>query len=83
MYIEKMPIEYLPASMKGIDVAKITKDIYANSKLTSLSGAEELLRKYLTGYVSYIRAEKPFIFPFKIAKVAIATGKPTVLDMAV
>ena len=30
------------------------------------AGAEELLRKYLTGYVSYIRAEKPFIFPFKI-----------------
>ena len=28
--------------------------------------AERFLKKILTGYVSYVRAEKPYIFPFKI-----------------
>ena len=44
----------------------ISKNDIFNVKEDSLKpGAEELLRKLLTGYVSYIRAEKPFIFPFK------------------
>ena len=33
---------------------------------TLKKGAEKILKENLTGYVSYIRAEKPYIFPFKI-----------------
>jgi len=62
MYIEKMPIEYLPASMKGIDVAKITKDIYANSKLTSLSGAEKLLSGSAEEVIKKLNADKAYAF---------------------
>lgn len=29
-------------------------------------GSENILKENLTGYVSYVRAEKPYIFPFKI-----------------
>ena len=29
-------------------------------------GGEDLLRRKLTGYVSYIRGENPFVFPFRI-----------------
>jgi hypothetical protein len=62
MYIEKMPIEYLPASMKGIDVAKITKDIYANSKLTTLEGAEKLLSGSAEEVIKKLNADKAYAF---------------------
>jgi hypothetical protein len=33
---------------------------------TLKEGAEEILRNIFQGYVSYIRSEKPFVFPFRI-----------------
>ena len=33
---------------------------------TLKNGAEEILKKVFTGYVSYMRGEQPFIFPFRI-----------------
>lgn len=44
----------------------IQKNEIFNSDGTPKTGYEDKLKKLLTGYVSYIRAEKPFIFPFKI-----------------
>ncbi|HEY9170379.1 MAG TPA: S46 family peptidase [Lutibacter sp.] len=62
MYIEKMPTEYLPKSMKGLGVAKITKDIYANSKLTSLEGAEKLLTGTPEEVIKNLNADKAYAF---------------------
>ena len=60
-------IFYLNLLLENDNRKIINKNDIFNIKDDSLkSGAEELLRKYLTGYVSYIRAEKPFIFPFRI-----------------
>lgn len=60
-------IFYLNLLLENDNRKKINKNDIFNVKEDSLkTGAEELLRKYLNGYVSYIRAEKPFIFPFKI-----------------
>ena len=45
----------------------INKSDIFNSKDGLLKeGSEELLKKVFKGYVSYVRAEKPFIFPFRI-----------------
>jgi len=62
MYIEKMPNEYLPVTMKGLDVAKITKDIYANSKLTTLEGAEKLLSGSAEEVIKKLNADKGYAF---------------------
>ena len=60
-------IFYLNLLLENDNRPKINKSDIFNIKEDSLKiGAEELLRKYLTGYVSYIRAEKPFIFPFRL-----------------
>ena len=60
-------IFYLNLLLENDNRKKISKSDIFNIKDDSLKhGAEDLLRKYLTGYVSYIRAEKPFMFPFRI-----------------
>lgn len=60
-------IFYLNLLLENDNRPIINKSDIFNIKEDSLKvGAEELLRKYLTGYVSYIRAEKPFIFPFRL-----------------
>ena len=60
-------IFYLNLLLENDNRKIINKNDIFNIKEDSLKeGAEELLKKYLTGYVSYIRAEKPFIFPFRI-----------------
>ena len=66
-------IFYLNLLLENDNRKIINKNDIFNIKDDSLRpGADELLRKLLTGYVSYIRAEKPFVFPFKIdAKDAI------------
>jgi len=46
---------------------KINKsDIFSSKDGLLKEGAEELLKDIFKGYVSYVRAEKPFIFPFRI-----------------
>ena len=45
----------------------ISKSDIFNSKDGSLKpNAIDILKDVLKGYVSYVRAEKPFIFPFRI-----------------
>uniref|UniRef100_A0A6C0I486 Helicase ATP-binding domain-containing protein n=1 Tax=viral metagenome TaxID=1070528 RepID=A0A6C0I486_9ZZZZ len=43
-----------------------TEDRLALSSSSSSSGGEALLRKKLTGYVSYVRGENPYTFPYRI-----------------
>lgn len=59
-------IFYLNLLLENDKRKNINKNDIFNIKDDSLKpGADELLRKLLTGYISYIRADKPFIFPFK------------------
>ena len=41
-------------------------DIFNTLDGSLKNGADDILRKLFKGYVSYIRAEKPFVFPFRL-----------------
>ena len=43
VYATKLPKQFLPSSMENSDPAKLTADIFSNSKLTTLNGFRELL----------------------------------------
>jgi len=47
---------------------------------TQLEDGEELLRRKLTGYVSYIRGENPYTFPYRIYPLDFAPGRQLQLD---
>jgi hypothetical protein len=47
---------------------------------TQLEDGEELLRRKLTGYVSYVRGENPYTFPYRIYPVDFAPGRQLQLD---
>jgi hypothetical protein len=60
-------IFYINLLLQNDGRAKINKNDIFNSKDGTLKAdAEKKLRELFTGYVSYIRAEKPYIFPFRI-----------------
>ena len=60
-------IYYINLLLENDGRERINKNDFFNSKDGTLKeGAEEKLRHIFTGYVSYVRAEKPFIFPFRI-----------------
>ena len=40
-----------------------------------IEGGEELLRRKLTGYISYVRGENPYTFPYRIYPNDFAPGK--------
>ena len=42
LYARKIPKEYLPENMKGVDFNKLANDIYKNTKFTSIEGVNEL-----------------------------------------
>lgn len=43
IYATKLPKQFLPSNLNNVDAAKLTADIFNNSKLTSLTGYRELL----------------------------------------
>ena len=47
---------------------------------TQLEDGEELLRRKLTGYVSYVRGENPYTFPYRIYPVDFAPGRQLQLE---
>jgi hypothetical protein len=47
---------------------------------TQVEDGQELLRRKLTGYVSYIRGENPYTFPYRIYPVDFAPGRQIQLD---
>lgn len=62
LYSEKMPKDYLPETMDGIDFTVLTNDVYSNSKLTSLSGAEELLAGKPDEVIKKLNEDKAYAF---------------------
>jgi hypothetical protein len=60
-------IFYLNLLLQNDGRDKINKNDIFNSKDSSLKpGAELILKNAFKGYVSFMRAEKPFVFPFRI-----------------
>lgn len=53
LYLTKVPQQFIPAAYKGADVARLTAEIYGQSKLTSYEGVESLL----TGTPAEIKAK--------------------------
>ncbi|PKP28807.1 MAG: serine protease [Bacteroidetes bacterium HGW-Bacteroidetes-18] len=62
LYAEKSPSAYLPANMVNTDFKSITNDIYANSKLTTLEGAEKLLSGTPEDVIKKLNEDKAYIF---------------------
>jgi hypothetical protein len=62
IYIEKMPKEYLPSTMEGLNIEKITNDIYSTSKLTNLTGAELLLSGTADEVIKKLNEDKAYAF---------------------
>ena len=47
---------------------------------SQIEDGEELLRRKLTGYVSYVRGENPYTFPYRIYPVDFAPGRQIQFD---
>ena len=62
LYAEKSPSAYLPAAMVNADFKSITNDIYANSKLTTLEGAEKLLSGTPEEVIKKLNEDKAYAF---------------------
>ena len=62
LYANKAPKDYLPENMKGADFAKLTKEIYTSTKLTSLEGAQELLSGSADEVIKKLNNDKAYQF---------------------
>lgn len=62
LYAEKSPKEYLPANMTGVKFTELANTIYANSKLTTLEGAEKLLSGTPEEVIKKLNEDKAYVF---------------------
>ncbi|WP_372769273.1 S46 family peptidase [Lutibacter sp.] len=62
LYAEKSPKEYLSENMKGVNFAEITNNIYANSNLITLEGAENLLMGTPEEVIKKLNEDKAYVF---------------------
>jgi hypothetical protein len=62
LYAEKSPKEYLPSNMTGVNFTELTNQIYANSKLTTLEGAEKLLAGTPEEVIKKLNEDKAYVF---------------------
>jgi len=62
LYAEKIPKEYLPQNMKGVDFSKLTNDIYQNTKFINLEGAIELLSGTPEEVIKKLNEDKAYAF---------------------
>jgi hypothetical protein len=62
LYAEKSPSAYLPANMTGVNFTELTNKIYANSKLTTLEGAEKLLAGTPEEVIKKLNEDKAYVF---------------------
>ena len=60
-------IFYINLLLQNDGRPKLNKnDIFNHKDGTLKNGAEDILKNSFRGYISYVRGEKPFIFPFKL-----------------
>ncbi|MDV7185711.1 S46 family peptidase [Lutibacter sp. TH_r2] len=62
LYAEKAPSDYVPDSMKNVDFSLLTNTIYANSKLTTFEGAEELFSGTAKEVIEKLNADPAYTF---------------------
>ena len=62
LYAEKAPKEFMPSNMMNVDFEALSNDIYANSKLTSLEGATELLSGTAEEVIKKLNEDKAYMF---------------------
>ncbi|WP_456376328.1 S46 family peptidase [Lutibacter sp.] len=62
LYAEKVPKNYLPTNMVDVDFTALTNTIYANSKLTSLESAVELLSGSAEEVIKKLNEDKAYTF---------------------
>ena len=61
IYATKSPQQFLPTSLKGIDVAALTADVFKNSKLTTYTGLQELLNGDSKTVIEKMNQDKAYI----------------------
>ncbi|MCC9042734.1 S46 family peptidase [Myroides sp. M-43] len=62
MYAKDAPKQFLPKELKDANISAITKDIYANSKLTSYEGFKQLLEGNADQVIKNINSDKGYVF---------------------
>ncbi|WP_372792381.1 S46 family peptidase [Lutibacter sp.] len=62
LYAEKVPKEYLPENMVGVDFTALTNDIYSNSKLLTYEGAKDLLAGSAEEAIKKLNEDKGYAF---------------------
>ena len=62
LYAEKSPSVYLPTNMTDVNFTELTNNIYANSKLTNLYGAEKLLEGTPDEVIKKLNNDKAYAF---------------------
>ncbi len=60
LYGKKAPQQFLPAELKNADYAKLTADVYAQSKLTSYNGFKELAAGDAATAIKNINADRGY-----------------------
>ena len=60
LYATKSPKQFLPETLVNLDAAKLTSDIFSNSKLTSLTSFRELLEGDSKTVIEKLNADKGY-----------------------
>ncbi|WP_111708103.1 S46 family peptidase [Lutibacter citreus] len=77
LYAEKAPKEFVPENMINVDFSALTKDIFATTKFTSLSGVEGLLRGTGKEVIEKLNADKGYAFGKELHTVFYTKIEPT------
>jgi hypothetical protein len=62
LYADNSPKEYISSNMVGVDFTDLTNDIYANTKLASLAGANELMTGSAEEVIKKLNEDKAYAF---------------------
>ncbi|MDH3322870.1 MAG: S46 family peptidase [Flavobacteriaceae bacterium] len=76
LYAEKIPKEYLPEGMKGVDFTALTNDIYSSTKLTSLEGTKDLLSGTPEEVIEKLNSDKAYVFAKELHEVYYSKISP-------
>ena len=76
LYQQNIPPAYLTDILKNVDIGPLAKDIYTNTKLTSLKGAEQLLEGKYHEVIQRINTDKAYILGKELAESYYNLIKP-------
>lgn len=76
LYAQKSPKEYLPLNILDMDFKIVADNLYANSKLTSLKGAQELLSGSPEEVLKKLNADEAYAFGKEIHSIFYSKIEP-------